>query len=402
VLSYSRTKGSVRLLLAALAALAGEHIVVDGLSTEDLCAAAGTADRTYRRVRAALLTSGEVSLETAGGGRANTNRWLVRDPRAGGRELVLAPRRRAAPNPSVRPLLAAVAEREPAAGHEPEVRHAAVASDLGWSGTSEANVAGSAGQRQITFVRTAAADAGQSRTFSTGTPAQTPVNPGPFRGKPRRKPLSIPDPSAGNPGTNPAETPAETPAPNARTGREPKNPGTFPPNPPDGGSHAGSVRIVEDYVTDRGRRRKRPVVVELAAIRRQLAPPAERDVKAWRQIRAELRRRVGESTFEIWPAELELAAVDPSGCLVLTVSSEFRAWVAERYARPLDAAGRAAGRDLRIATDREEQLLGALRQCQPTSQRPAVAPRWLCLSIGSVTTRRRPYDNHHTNPYPHV
>ena len=58
------------------------------LSTEELRAAAGIADSTYRRARAALLASGEVALEAAGGGRAKTNRWVLRDalvtPRSGG------------------------------------------------------------------------------------------------------------------------------------------------------------------------------------------------------------------------------------------------------------------------------------------------------------------------------
>jgi hypothetical protein len=50
-LSWSRTRGSARLLLAALAALADEQLAVSRLSTEDLRAAAGMADSTYRRAR---------------------------------------------------------------------------------------------------------------------------------------------------------------------------------------------------------------------------------------------------------------------------------------------------------------------------------------------------------------
>jgi hypothetical protein len=50
VLGYSRAQGSARLLVAAMAALADERGLIEGLTTEQLCAAAGIVDRTYRRV----------------------------------------------------------------------------------------------------------------------------------------------------------------------------------------------------------------------------------------------------------------------------------------------------------------------------------------------------------------
>jgi len=62
VLCHSQLRGSARVLLAVLAACADSDGVVAELSTEELCAAAGVGDRTYRRARAALLASGEVSL----------------------------------------------------------------------------------------------------------------------------------------------------------------------------------------------------------------------------------------------------------------------------------------------------------------------------------------------------
>ena len=66
----------------------------------------------------------------------------------------------------------------------------------------------------------------------------------------------------------PAKTPAETPAPNARAGREPQNPRTLhPPSPPEGGSGAERVLVEETYLTERGRRRRRLVAVDLAAVR---------------------------------------------------------------------------------------------------------------------------------------
>jgi hypothetical protein len=58
VLSRTRTRGPARLLLAAMAALADPDGVVRGVPTEELCATAGVADRTYRRARRELLESG--------------------------------------------------------------------------------------------------------------------------------------------------------------------------------------------------------------------------------------------------------------------------------------------------------------------------------------------------------
>ena len=56
--------------------------MVQDVSTEQLCAAAGMTDRTYRRARQALVASGELVLETSGvGGRGNRNVWTVPDPR---------------------------------------------------------------------------------------------------------------------------------------------------------------------------------------------------------------------------------------------------------------------------------------------------------------------------------
>ncbi len=77
-------RGPERLLLATMAAVADERGEVRDLSTEQLCAAAGIADRTYRRARTALLASGQLELVSGAGGRGNTNVWTVRDPREAG------------------------------------------------------------------------------------------------------------------------------------------------------------------------------------------------------------------------------------------------------------------------------------------------------------------------------
>ncbi|MDQ6731451.1 MAG: hypothetical protein M3022_14480 [Actinomycetota bacterium] len=77
VLSRTRMRGPARLLLAAMAALAGVDGVVRGVSSRELSAAAGVADRTYRRARRELLESGELVLLSGAIGRGNTNVWQV-------------------------------------------------------------------------------------------------------------------------------------------------------------------------------------------------------------------------------------------------------------------------------------------------------------------------------------
>ena len=83
VLSRTRMRGPARLLLAAMAALADPDGVVRGVSSEELRAVAGVADRTYRRARGELLESGELVLVSGVGGRGNTNVWQVRASAAG-------------------------------------------------------------------------------------------------------------------------------------------------------------------------------------------------------------------------------------------------------------------------------------------------------------------------------
>jgi chromosomal replication initiator protein len=61
---------------------------------------------------------------------------------------------------------------------------------------------------------------------------------------------------------------------------------------------------------------------------------------AWHDVRAELRRAVGESTFEIWLAGLQPQAWDGS-VLVLQAPADTQRWVAERYGRVLERSARA-------------------------------------------------------------
>ena len=198
VLSYTRARGPARVLLATLAALANDEREVLGLRTDEVCSAAGLSDRTYRRARAALLASGELVAESCAGGRGNTNRWRLADPRDLGTPLPA--RQRVAPARNARPLLAAAT---------PAVQDAE--------------------------------NPGQDRTVSGVNPGQdrtlSPLNPGQNRTVSALNPSQDRTVSPETPAESPAKTPAETPAPNARAGREPGNQkNNYPPTPLTGGA----------------------------------------------------------------------------------------------------------------------------------------------------------------------
>jgi chromosomal replication initiator protein len=64
--------------------------------------------------------------------------------------------------------------------------------------------------------------------------------------------------------------------------------------------------------------------------------PAQGDAMgAWRMIRSELRRRVGESQYEIWLASLELDSSDGVQ-LVIRAPAETESWIADRYGAVID------------------------------------------------------------------
>jgi hypothetical protein len=353
ILSYSRSRGSARLLLAALAALSADDRSVAGVSTEELRAAAGMSDSTYRRARTAVLASGEVRLEEAGGGRAKTNRWVLSDPRATGAAGLLAAQRRPPLPGRARPLVAAARIEGPAS----DAPAAIVASSHGSKGP------------ELTGVRVE--NPGQDRTVSAvkgpGSSGVVPANPVRDRTVIELKGPGLSGVSARNSAQDrtvsaqtPPQTPSETPSPYARAGREPQNLSTFPPNPPGGGSSPGQVTVVETYLSERGRRRKRAVVVDLDVARRQLRPPGAGDRDTWAAVRGELLRMVGESTFEIWLTGLELVAVNTENQLLLSCPAGTRAWVSSRFAGALDRAASRFGRAVRVADDRELQLLHAL------------------------------------------
>jgi hypothetical protein len=365
VLSYSRTRSSARVLLATLAAIADGHGAVTELSTDDIQAAAGMADSTYRRARTSLIDSGELVLAIAGGGRARTNHWTIPDPRSINPEPVAATRARQAPSPGARPLLATARATQPASEDQldlPVILNETVA---GEAAEGERTGAG------LTAV-SAIPNPGQNRTVSDqkgpGLSGVSALNPGQNRTVSAVKGPGSSGVSAVNPGQNrtvcgetPPQTPPQIPPPNARAGREPLNPRIRkdPPSPPEGGSHQ-LVSIVEDYLTPRGRQRHRTVTVDLDEIRSQLPSPSPTDRADWQQIRSDLESVVGASMFEIWLAALDMVGCDDGGVLLLACPPAIRGWVAGRYGELLERVSRSHGRSARLTTDRELQLLNAL------------------------------------------
>jgi hypothetical protein len=357
VLSHSPAQGAARVLLATLAAVADDTGAVEGRSSDEIRRAAGMAASTYRRARANLLTSGEIVLDAAGGGRAITNRWIVLDPTAVNPEPLTAAQRRPGMPDGARPLLATARELLP----EPEEQ-------VGLS----ADAAVAAGQEGNNLGDVEARNPGQDRMVSRprgpGLSGVSGIYPGQSRTVSELNGPSLTGVSGVNPGQSrsvcgqtPPKTPPETPPPNARTGRESQNPRTSkdPPNPPEGGSRE-PVLIVEDYLTPRGRQRHRTVTVDLDEIRAQLLSISPADRADWQQIRADLEIAVGGSMFAVWLGALRLIAVDDIGALLLACPAATRQWVAGRYSAAIQRVGQSRGRGVRLASDRELQLLDVL------------------------------------------
>ena len=160
--------------------------------------------------------------------------------------------------------------------------------------------------------------------------------------------------------SNPAKTPPQTPPPNARAGREPKNPRTTqdPPTPLKGGSLPRSAVLAETYLTERGRKRKRHVRVDLDQIRRRLGLPTVIDDDAWQRTSTLLRQAIGESQFAIWLESIELIAIDSQGALVIAPPPATRDWVQKRFGRLLSECAQRASRELRFADDAEAAAFG--------------------------------------------
>jgi chromosomal replication initiator protein len=75
----------------------------------------------------------------------------------------------------------------------------------------------------------------------------------------------------------------------------------------------------------------------------------------WRAIRAEAKRLVGESTYEIWIAPIELQAWDGE-LLLLKAPAATQRWVSDRFARVLELCARQIlGAGARVAFDESKQ-----------------------------------------------
>jgi hypothetical protein len=344
VLTYSTARGPERLLLATMAAVADERGEVRELSTEELCAAAGIADRTYRRARAALLGSGQLKLIDGVGGRGKTNVWTVRDPRKIGDARTTRAPRRVAPPAGARPLVASAGsplaqEQAPAAdvkgGHDRTLTTENCPVLTGVSARKGGHDRTVSPKKCPVLTGVSGAKGGQDQTLFELAPLETPAQ-------------------------TPAKTPAETPAPNACAGSEPLNPRTRedPPSPPEGGSPLDAILVEETYVTAHGRKRRRSVRVDLDEVRRHLRIPGLIDRDDWDQVRNELRELVGDSTFEIWLEPLELIAVDPVGTLLIAAPAATRGWVEQRFSRVLARCGEQQSRSMRIANESERQAFG--------------------------------------------
>ncbi len=69
---------------------------------------------------------------------------------------------------------------------------------------------------------------------------------------------------------------------------------------------------------------------------------------AWRDLRAELRRAVGESTYEIWLEPLELVAIR-DGKLLIDAPTATQAWLSKRFGRVLASCARTVlGPDIEV------------------------------------------------------
>jgi hypothetical protein len=117
------------------------------------------------------------------------------------------------------------------------------------------------------------------------------------------------------------------------------------------------------------------VPVDLSVVRARLRAAGEVDRDAWDQIRAVLFDVVGDSTFEIWLAPLELLAVDLDGALVVSAPRETLGWVAHRFGRILNSAAERAGRRLRLADELERHAAEALSPASPAGPADVSARR---------------------------
>jgi hypothetical protein len=126
------------------------------------------------------------------------------------------------------------------------------------------------------------------------------------------------------------------------------------------------MMIEQIVITDRGRRRRRMVPVDLDAVHRGLRMPTAEDRRDWQQIRELLKAKLGESQFDIWLDPVELIAIDRDRKLVLAAPPVTAGWTRERFGRVLAACAAAVGREMRFADEPELCALRAEAQSKST------------------------------------
>jgi hypothetical protein len=124
--------------------------------------------------------------------------------------------------------------------------------------------------------------------------------------------------------------------------------------------------IEQLFISDRGRKRRRMVPVDLAEVRRGLDPPGPDDRDDWERIREVVRARLGEDMFAIWLGPVALIAVDAS-VLVIAAPPETVSWVRDRYGRLLAATAERTYRELRFAEEAERMAFAIEQERFPVN-----------------------------------
>jgi chromosomal replication initiator protein len=108
---------------------------------------------------------------------------------------------------------------------------------------------------------------------------------------------------------------------------------------------------------------------------------------AWRELRAELRRTVGETTFEIWLAPLELRSVR-DGKVLLDAPEATYDWVAKRFGRLLEASARHVfGGEVEVELSVGGRPASGMHATRTTEAKRTTHPEALDLDAGSLNPR---------------
>ena len=107
-----------------------------------------------------------------------------------------------------------------------------------------------------------------------------------------------------------------------------------------------------------------------------MALPAQLEpMEAWREIRAELRRAVGDSTYEIWLGALDAKSLQ-GGVLLVSAPESTQSWVAKRFGRLLESCARTVlGDDVRVQFEGSEAAPDARSRARGRGQAARSAPR---------------------------